>query len=189
MNYNMSEEAIRDSAIRRLVNKVKIRKSKTPEQIFLGGSLGREGEGFIDMKDSILADLEQAMFIKRFISKSVQSIYEQFEGKEDEMLNEFCRDEKIFKELEQSNQLDIKGRLTRLLEQFPEGFPLLSETQFTRPFTREDLIRLFVETLSFGKKKLFRMQKRFSCVQNGIHFPIQNKKHDSQFGTDRLAEA
>ena len=60
-------------------------------------------------QEIVLEDLDQAMFIKRFISKSVNQVLKQYQNNNDLMVNDFCDDDKIFIELEESNQLDIKG--------------------------------------------------------------------------------
>jgi hypothetical protein len=115
----MSGQKIPETAIRKLVNKLNIQQSESSERVSTGGKLGEEGAGFIKWNETILKDLEQAMFIKRFIKRSVEGILSQFEGRSNDMLSEFCSDEKIFRELEESNQLDIKGSLTRFLDKLP----------------------------------------------------------------------
>jgi hypothetical protein len=122
----MSEDLTRDSVVRRLVNKIKIKKPSNGNQVLTGGHLGVEGEGFISPKKTILNDVEQAMFIRKFIIKSLDMIESQFKENPNQMLVDFCNDENIFRELEQSNQLDIKGKLMRFLEQFFERISIFS---------------------------------------------------------------
>ena len=106
----MSEERTRDSVIRRLVNKIKIKTPNNGVQVLTGGDLGAEGEGFISSNKTIINDMEQAMFIRKFINKSIDMVTSQYKDRSEQMLVEFCDDENIFRELEHSNQLDIKGK-------------------------------------------------------------------------------
>ena len=151
LNYIMSEEKIGETAIRRLIAKVSGQPKESAETVTIGGALGREAQGFISLNESILSDLEQTMFIKRFIARSVQDVRRQFEGREEQMLADFCDDEKIFRELEESNQLDIKGRLTRLLEQLPQGLPLLPPPLARARGARAGPVRVAARALSLGK--------------------------------------
>lgn len=100
----------------------------------IAGKLGLEGESFVNaaQKKAILEDLKQALHIKSFIRESILQLEKSFCGRAEELLREFCEDAHIFRELEVKNQLDIKGGLTRLLEQLPQGLPLL-QSEVRRP--------------------------------------------------------
>lgn len=97
----------------------------------IAGKLGLEGETFINDSHtkSIQEDLKQALHIKNFIHESILKLERQFGADRDGLLGEFCDDQHIFQELENRNQLDIKGSLTRLLAQLSQGISLFPPTR------------------------------------------------------------
>lgn len=77
----------------------------------IAGKLGLEGETFINETQTKLIhdDLKQAIHIKNFIRESILKLNKKFHQDKQGLLSEFCDDQHIFQELEEKNQLDIKG--------------------------------------------------------------------------------
>ena len=83
------------------------------EPLRLFGVLGREGHSFLDksLSSQIKFDLDQVLKIRKFIQRGILKIQTSTEHDSEICLNAFSDDEHIFKELQDSNQLDIKGEI------------------------------------------------------------------------------
>jgi hypothetical protein len=99
------------SEYKTLIKKVEALPIESKAHVKLAGKLGEEGPTFLKLPsvEHIQTDLKQALHIHNFIQNSIQSLKTSFKSREYEMFKEFCDDQKIFQELEEKNQLDIKG--------------------------------------------------------------------------------
>jgi hypothetical protein len=95
-----------------LMRSLSVMTLKEDQMLEIGGKLGIEGQTFLNEshQEKIREDLKQAIHIKNFIRDSISEVKENFLNKEEELLEEFCDDLNIFQELEEKNQLDIKGK-------------------------------------------------------------------------------
>lgn len=101
-----------DHEYSRLIKLMEVCSLNLDSNVQISGGLGKEGVTFLNFPPTmkLLADLEQALFIRKFINRSVSNLEISFQNRKNDLLAEFCDDERIFRELEDSNQLDIKGK-------------------------------------------------------------------------------